>query len=183
MTGFEIVRTIIQFCVLGGLIYSLYLTRREFIIRTRPYIGFSDIVKKDSGKKNELEFDVIVSNVGSLPAKNAKLYGKFIVAGEGETNFECETKGSGFHQGDYRATEVAIRLFGRASCKIPLNLFGVGDKVPCLSVFVATISPKSVKYPAELIYDRTAVNYRAYLHFGAPFGAPEYTPAPGQVRG
>jgi len=96
MTGYEIVITIIQFGVLIGLIYSLYLTRREFMIRTRPYIGFSDIVKKDSDKKNELEFDVIVSNVGSLPAKNAKLYGKFIVTGEGETNFECETKGSVF---------------------------------------------------------------------------------------
>lgn len=96
MTGFEIVITIIQFCVLGGLIYSLYLTRREFIIRTRPYIGFTDIVKKESDKANELEFDVYVSNVGSLPAKNAKLYGKFTLTDEAETPFECETKGSVF---------------------------------------------------------------------------------------
>ncbi len=96
MTGFEIVITIIQFCVLGGLIYSLYLTRREFRIRTRPYIGFTDIVKKESDKTNELEFDVYVSNVGSLPAKNAKLYGKFTLTGEAATPFECETKGSVF---------------------------------------------------------------------------------------
>jgi len=96
MTGFEIVITIIQFCVLGGLIYSLYLTRREFKIRTRPYIGFTDIVKKESDKTNEIEFDVYVTNVGSLPAKNAKLYGKFTLTGEAETPFECETKGSVF---------------------------------------------------------------------------------------
>ena len=96
MTGFEIVITIIQFCVLGGLIYSLYLTRREFKIRTRPYLGFTDIVKKESDKTSELEFDVYVSNVGSLPAKNAKLYGEFTLTGEAETPFECETKGSVF---------------------------------------------------------------------------------------
>jgi len=96
MTGYEIVITIIQFCALLGLTYSLYLTRREFIIRTRPYIGFTDIVKKESEKTNELEFDVYVSNVGSLPAKNAKLYGKFTLTGEAETPFECETKGSVF---------------------------------------------------------------------------------------
>jgi hypothetical protein len=96
MTGYEIVITIIQVGLLGGLVYSLYLTRREFKIRSRPYIGFSDIVKKDNDKENELEFDVIVSNVGKLPAKNAKLYGKFTIAGESETHFECETKGSVF---------------------------------------------------------------------------------------
>lgn len=96
MSSYEIVITIIQFGVLLGLIYSLYLSRREIIIRTRPYIGFFDIVKKDSDKKDEIEFDVIVNNIGSLPAKNAKLLGKFIVTGEEETEFECETKGSVF---------------------------------------------------------------------------------------
>ena len=96
MTGYEIVITIIQFGLLLGLVYSLRLTRREFMVRARPYIGFSEIVKKDSDKEKELEFDVIVSNVGSLPAKNAKLYGKFIITGEGEIPFECETKGSVF---------------------------------------------------------------------------------------
>lgn len=74
--------TIIQFCVLGGLIYSLYLTRREFVIRTRPYIGFTDIAKKEGDNPNELEFDVFTSNAGSLPAKNTKLYGKFTLTGE-----------------------------------------------------------------------------------------------------
>lgn len=92
MTGYEIV----QFCVLGVLVYSLYLTRREFMIRTRPFIGFANIVRRDSDKTNELEFDVLVNNVGNLPAKNAKLYGKFFVTGEGETDFECETRGSVF---------------------------------------------------------------------------------------
>jgi hypothetical protein len=96
MTCYEIVITIIQFFVLSGLIYSLYLTRHEFTIRTRPYIGFTDIVKKKSKKTNELEFDVYVNNVGNLPAKNAKLYGRFTVSGEGEKPFECETKGSVF---------------------------------------------------------------------------------------
>jgi len=96
MTGFEISVTIIQFSILGGLIYSLYLTRREFRIRTRPFIGVTDIVKKESDKTNELEFDVYVSNVGSIPAKNAKLYGKFTLTGEAEIPFECETKGSVF---------------------------------------------------------------------------------------
>jgi len=96
MTDFEIIIAIIQFCVLGGLIYSLYLTRREFKIRTRPYIGFTDIVKKKSDRRNELEFDVYVNNSGNILAKNAKLYGKFTLSGEAETPFECETKGSVF---------------------------------------------------------------------------------------
>jgi hypothetical protein len=96
MTGYEIIITIIQFCVLLGLTYSLYLNRREIVIRTRPYIGFTDIIKKESENTKELEFDVYVSNVGSLPAKNAKLYGKFTLNGKTESPFECETKGSVF---------------------------------------------------------------------------------------
>lgn len=96
MTGFEIVIIIIQFFVLGGFIYSLYLTRREFKTRTRPYVGFTDVVRKESDKTDVLEFDVYVSNVGSLPAKNAKLYGKFTLDDEAEETFECETKGSVF---------------------------------------------------------------------------------------
>jgi len=96
MTGYEIVITIIQFGLLLGLAYSLRLTRREFVIRTRPYIGFSEVAKKDGDKEGELEFDVIVENIGSLPAKNAKLYGKFTVGGKEEHPFECETKGSVF---------------------------------------------------------------------------------------
>ncbi len=96
MTGYEITLTIIQFFTLVGLAYSLYLTRREFIVRTRPYLGFTDVVKRENDKANYLEFDVFVSNVGSLPAKNAKLYGKFILTGEAEIPFECETKGSVF---------------------------------------------------------------------------------------
>ena len=77
MTGYEIIITIIQFCVRLGLTYSLYLTRREFINRNRPYIGFTDIIRKENETTNELEFDVYVSNVGSLPAKNAKLKAQF----------------------------------------------------------------------------------------------------------
>jgi hypothetical protein len=96
MTGYEIVISIIQFCALLGLVYSLYLTRREFIIRTRPYIGITEIVKKEIKNTNELEFDIYVSNIGSLPAKNAKLYGKFTLTNEGEEPFECETRGSIF---------------------------------------------------------------------------------------
>ena len=96
MTGYEIVITIIQFCVLTGLIYSLHLTRHEFKVRTRPYIGFTNIVRKESDKTDVLEFDVSVSNVGSLPAKNAKLYGTVTITGETEVTFECETKGSVF---------------------------------------------------------------------------------------
>ena len=96
MSNYEIALTIVQFSVLAVLLYSLYLTRHEFKVRTRPFIGFTDIVRKDGDKTDELEFDVLVTNVGNLPAKNAKLYGKFFVTGEGETNFECETKGSVF---------------------------------------------------------------------------------------
>lgn len=96
ISGYEIGATIIQFITLLGLIYSLYLTRQEFTIRTRPYVGFVDLVRKDADNTRKLEFDVFVSNTGSVPAKNAKLYGKFEVEGEGEALFECETKGAIF---------------------------------------------------------------------------------------
>ena len=59
----------------------------------------------------------------------------------------------------------------------------IGEREPCHSVFFTTMSPKLLKYPVKLIYDRIAVNSRAYLALGTPFGAPGNTLAAVQVRG
>jgi len=96
MAGYEIVISVVQFLTLLALLGTLRLHRSDFKTRTRPYIGFIDIIRKDTRKAKEIEFDVMASNVSSLPAKNAKLYGKFIANDKDETPFECETKGSVF---------------------------------------------------------------------------------------
>lgn len=96
MTGFEIVIAVVQFFTLLVLIGALIFTRGEYKARMRPYIGFEEIKRKEIMKPDEIEFEVNVRNVGQLPAKNAKLYGKFVVTGEEDTPFECETKGSVF---------------------------------------------------------------------------------------
>jgi len=96
MTPFEIVVAIVQFFTMSALIIALLFTRGEYKARMRPYIGFGEIKMTDADKSDEVEFEVNVQNVGQIPAKNAKLYGEFVVAGEGTTPFECETKGSVF---------------------------------------------------------------------------------------
>ena len=69
MNNYEIAGTIIQVLTVFGLIYSLYLTRREFVVHERPYVGFIEILKKHSDKTNELEFNVLVNNTGVNPVK------------------------------------------------------------------------------------------------------------------
>jgi len=100
MTGYEIAISVVQFLTLLVLIGMLVLTRNDFRIRMRPYIGFEEIKLKETNRLDEIEFEVNVRNIGQIPAKNAKLYGKFIVAGEEDTAFECETKGSVFPSND-----------------------------------------------------------------------------------
>jgi hypothetical protein len=96
MTPFEIVVSIVQFVTMLALIMALFFTRGDYKARMRPYIGFEEIKMKDTDKSGGVEFEVNVRNVGQIPAKNAKLYGKFIVTGEEDTPFECETRGSVF---------------------------------------------------------------------------------------
>jgi hypothetical protein len=96
MTPYEIVVAIVQVFIMLALIIALLFTRGEYKARMRPYIGFGEIKMTDTDKSDEVEFEVNVQNVGQIPAKNAKLYGEFIVAGGETTPFECETKGSVF---------------------------------------------------------------------------------------
>ena len=96
MAGYQIVISIVQFFTLLALIGTLWLNRKEYKTRIRPYIRFDEIKKKDADKSDELEFDVNVRNIGQLPAKDAKLYGEILINGEKDTSFECETKGSVF---------------------------------------------------------------------------------------
>ena len=102
MVNLENAMSIAQFVIMGVLIATLVKTMIEYRARMRPYIGFEDIVMKDTDISDEIVFEVIVRNVGQLPAKNAKLYGKFIVDEKETTTFECETKGSVFPGSDAR---------------------------------------------------------------------------------
>ena len=100
MINLENAIPIAQFVVMGVLIATLVITKNEYKTRMRPYIGFKDIVVKDTDRPDKIIFEVFVRNVGQLPAKNAKLYGKCIVGGKETTPFECETKGSVFPASD-----------------------------------------------------------------------------------
>ncbi len=96
MTDVEIVIVIVQFVIMIVLILTLLFNRIDYKARMRPYIGFSDISVKDTDKPDTLEFQISVNNVGNIPAKNANLHGEFIITGEENTPFKCETKGSIF---------------------------------------------------------------------------------------
>ena len=100
MINFENVIPIAQFVVMGVLIATLVITKNEYKTRMRPYIGFEEILMKETDKPDKIEFGVNVRNVGQLPAKNAKLYGKCILTGEKDAAFECETRGSVFPSSD-----------------------------------------------------------------------------------
>jgi hypothetical protein len=61
----------------------------------RPYLGFDDIVMKDTKDDDNIELDAWVMNYGNIPAVNATVYGEFLVNTERAT-FRCSTKGAVF---------------------------------------------------------------------------------------
>jgi hypothetical protein len=71
MTPYEIVITVVQFCTVLALILALFLSRREYKVRMRPYVGFEKVEMMDSDKPDEIVFEVKIRNTGQVPAKNA----------------------------------------------------------------------------------------------------------------
>lgn len=130
MINLENAIPIAQFVTMGVLIATLVKTMSEYRARMRPYIGFEDIVMKETDISDEIVFEVIVKNVGQLPAKNAKLYGKCTVDEKETTTFECETKGSVFPSSDaglkptwvVRITEVDKDAILNGSKRLDLTL-------------------------------------------------------------
>lgn len=100
VTAYEIVMAIVQIVTMSALVIALLLTRNEYKARMRPYIGFGEIRMIDVANPDKVEFEVNVRNIGQIPAKNAKLHGKFLITGEEDVPFECETKGSVFPSPD-----------------------------------------------------------------------------------
>ena len=103
MTSYEIVVTIVQFAVrvvvgvtLAVFWRQLSIVQSDFRARMRPYLGFTEITREETGEVDKLEFKALVKNFGSLPAKDAKVYGEFIVTGEEPGPFEAATRGSVF---------------------------------------------------------------------------------------
>jgi len=131
MTFYEIVQLAIL-VVLGVTLVvfwrQLSIVQSDFKARMRPYLGFTKITRENIREARRLEFAVPVKNFGSLPARDAKVSGEFIVAGAKPTSFEAGTKGSVFPSDEARwvigATDIdrdAI-LSGAKNLKLRLKV-------------------------------------------------------------
>jgi len=103
MSTYEIVAAIILFATLLVLGVTMVLLRRQLSVmqneskaRMRPYLGFTEITRVDTEETDGLEFKVFVKNFGLLPAKDAKLFGEFILDGAKTASCEALTRGSVF---------------------------------------------------------------------------------------
>jgi len=129
MTFYEIVQFAIL-VVLGVTLAvfwrQLNIVRSDFRVRMRPYLGFTNITMEKIREARRLEFAVPVKNFGFLPAKDAKLSGEFIVAGEEPAFFEAGTKGSVFPSDEARwvvgATDVDRDAILGGAKKLQLRL-------------------------------------------------------------
>jgi hypothetical protein len=77
----------------------------------------------------------------------------------------------------------AKELATRASCKIPLNPSGIGEKIPGHSVLLAPIFPKIGQTPRKIDLRSRCCQFSSIPSLQRPVWHPEYTLVPHQVIG
>ena len=115
MSGYEFIAVIMQSVTSFILLVALLLiwlqhrkTQQEFKSRMRPYLGFYEIKNFKFIRDDRLEFEVYISNTGSLPAKNVTLSGQCLLDGSGSATFESPTKGAVFPSGKPEKWAIGI---------------------------------------------------------------------------
>ena len=105
MTIYEIAQfavLVVLALTLGVFWRQLSIVQSDFKARMRPYLGFTEITRENIEEARRLEFTVLAKNFGSLPAKDAKASGQFIITGEEPISFEAGTRGSVFPSDEVR---------------------------------------------------------------------------------